>query len=149
MLKMCECYAADHNLKFSTDPNPNKSKTKCMAYQRKERELPNLKLCGNSLPWVKHGKHLGTRLEVDKDILAKDVVEKRARYIQCNNELTQEFAYASSYTKAWINRVFNSHAYMEQLFGTYMGERLTCFTTRGAHLYEKCTGLTEEHTGTS
>ena len=71
MLKMCENYAAEHNLKFSTDPNLNKSKTKCMAYQRKERELPNLKLCGNSLPWVKHGKHLGTRLDVGKDILGE------------------------------------------------------------------------------
>ena len=129
MLKMCECYAADHNLKFSTDPNPNKSKTKCMAYQRKERELPNLKLCGNSLPWVKHGKHLGTRLEVDKDILAKDVVEKRARYIQCNNELTQEFAYASSYTKAWINRVFNSHAYGATLWNLYGREANMFYNT--------------------
>ena len=40
MLKICEKYANDHNLKFSTDSNPNKSKTKCMAYLLKERELP-------------------------------------------------------------------------------------------------------------
>ena len=76
MLSICERYAADHNLKFSTDPNPNKSKTKCMAYQQKERELRNLKLCGNSLPWVRHGKHLGTRIDAANDILAKDIVEK-------------------------------------------------------------------------
>ena len=78
---------------------------------------------------MKHGKHLGTRLEVDKDILAKDVVEKRARYIQCNNELTQEFAYASSYTKAWINRVFNSHAYGATLWNLYGREANMFYNT--------------------
>ena len=129
MLSICERYAADHNLKFSTDPNPNKSKTKCMAYQQKERELPNLKLCGNSLPWVRHGKHLGTRIDAANDILAKDIVEKRARYIQCNNELVQEFAYASSYTKAYINRVFNSHAYGAILWNLYGQEANMFYNT--------------------
>ena len=81
MLSICEKYANDHNLKFSTDPNPNKSKTKCMAYLLKERELPKLELCGNKLPWVNRGKHLGMRIDSIKDnILAKDAVEKRARY---------------------------------------------------------------------
>ena len=32
MLLICEKYADKHNLKFSTDPNPLKSKTKCMAF---------------------------------------------------------------------------------------------------------------------
>ena len=49
MLKVCEKYAEDHNLKFSIDGNPNKSKTKCMAYLHKERELRNLTLCGNKM----------------------------------------------------------------------------------------------------
>ena len=129
MLSICERYAADHNLKFSTDPNPNKSKTKCMAYQQKERELPNLKLCGNSLPWVRHGKHLGTRIDAANDILSKDIVEKQARYIQCNNELVQEFAYASSYTKAYINRVFNSHAYGAILWNLYGREANMFYNT--------------------
>ena len=121
MLRICEKYAKEHNLKFSTDPNPNKSKTKCMAYLLDERELPNLELCGNKLPWVKSGKHLGMRIEAMKDrILEKDVTEKRARYIQSNNELVQEFGYAASDTKAIINRIYNSHAYgavLWDLFG--------------------------------
>ena len=112
MLKVCEKYAEDHNLKFSTDVNPTKSKTKCMAYLHKERELRNLTLCRNKLPWVKNGKHLGMRIDAIKDnILTRDIIEKRARYINSNNELVQEFAYTSSDTKAFINRVFNSHAY--------------------------------------
>ena len=73
MLKVCEKYAENHNLKFSTDENPNKSKTKCMAYLYKERELPNMLLCGNKLPWVNNGKHLGMRIDAKKDnLLTKD-----------------------------------------------------------------------------
>ena len=32
MLQSCESYAKKHNLVFSTDINPNKSKTKCIAF---------------------------------------------------------------------------------------------------------------------
>ena len=32
MLRVCEGYALEHNLKFSTNVNPAKSKTKCMAF---------------------------------------------------------------------------------------------------------------------
>ena len=39
MLKVCEQYAKQYNLAFSTNENPNKSKTKCMAFLHKEREL--------------------------------------------------------------------------------------------------------------
>ena len=68
MLKVCENYAAEHNLRFSTDVNPRKSKTKCMAFLLKKHKLRNLKLCGNELPWVDTGKHLGMRLDSGSDI---------------------------------------------------------------------------------
>ena len=32
MLLICEKYASAHNLRFSTDPNPKKSKRKCIAF---------------------------------------------------------------------------------------------------------------------
>ena len=44
MLKVCEKYAKQYNLAFSTNENPNKSKTKCLAFLHKERELRQLKL---------------------------------------------------------------------------------------------------------
>ena len=46
MLETCESYAAAHNLRFSTDRNPSKCKTKTMAFLKKVRPLPNLILCG-------------------------------------------------------------------------------------------------------
>ena len=47
MLTTCEEYNRHHGLQFSTDANPNKSKTKCIAYLKKERELKQLNLCDN------------------------------------------------------------------------------------------------------
>ena len=45
MLVICEKYAETHDLKFSTDQNPKKCKTKCLAFLKKRRDLPTLKLC--------------------------------------------------------------------------------------------------------
>ena len=112
MLKVCEQYANEHNLKFSTDANPHKSKTKCIGFLFKDRELPTMKLCGNALPWVKSGKHLGVKIDNTLGkILSRDVVEKRAQYIQRNNELMQEFSYACPKTKTFINQVYNTSFY--------------------------------------
>ena len=63
MLLICESYAASHDLKFSTDPDPRKCKTKCIAFLKKIRVLPALQLCGTDLPWVASGKHLGVNLD--------------------------------------------------------------------------------------
>jgi hypothetical protein len=49
MLETCEQYAMEHNLEFSTDPNPAKSKSKCIYCTGKARNvvLPEpLHLCG-------------------------------------------------------------------------------------------------------
>ena len=53
MLRVCEEYAKEHNLTFSTNINVNKSKTKCMAFTKCDRALPSMSLYGNNLPWVK------------------------------------------------------------------------------------------------
>ena len=66
MLLICEEFAATHNLRFSTDPEPNKCKTKCCAFTRKRPiVLPEVMLCGNNLPWVDKFKHLGHTLTND------------------------------------------------------------------------------------
>ena len=108
MLLICEEYAERHDLKFSTDPNPVKCKTKCLAFIKKKRQLPNLKLCGNSIPWVGSGKHLGNVIEDKIDGLKKDMRVKRAKYITKNNELCQEFHHCHPQTKFHLNYVYNS-----------------------------------------
>ena len=103
MLRTCEEYAASHNLKFSTDPNPVKCKTKLMAFLKKPRELPNLMLCGNLLPWVDKVKHLGNTITNKIDGNQLDAKIKTAKFIDKNNSLQQEFYFAHPMTKVEIN----------------------------------------------
>ena len=63
MLETCEEFAAAHNLRFSTDLNPTKCKTKCLAFTPKKHELKNMMHCGNPFPWVDHCKHLGNHIQ--------------------------------------------------------------------------------------
>ena len=109
MLNICEEYAGSHNLKFSTDPDPRKCKTKCMAFVQTERPLPQVRLCGNPLPWVTHGKHLGNTIENKMNGMKMDIRTKRANYIEKNNEIIKEFSYAHPRTRNDVNRIYNNH----------------------------------------
>jgi hypothetical protein len=109
MMKTVEEYCNDHNLKFSTDPNPSKCKTKCIAFLKKERNLPSIFLCGNPLPWVREGIHLGNNFSNKYDGMLRDVKIKRAEYISKNCELQQEFLFAHPKTRFKSNLIFNSH----------------------------------------
>ena len=111
MLKTCEKFAVQHNLQFSTNLVPAKSKCKCIAFGCSTEELPNLVLCNNKLPWVNTIKHLGTVLTNDKEILGKDVMQKRAAYVSRNNELLQEFHFAHPKSLVKINHIYNSSYY--------------------------------------
>ena len=96
MLRICESYAASHGLKFSTDPCPKKSKTKCLSFLQKERYVKPVILCENELPWVTSCKHLGNTIvnpatAVAGDIRSQDVMIKGAAYIDKNNDLLLSF----------------------------------------------------------
>ena len=109
ILKTCEEYAAQHNLKFSTDADPIKCKTKCMAFLKKQRQLPDIFLCGNPLPWVSSLMHLGTRVTNQIDGCQQDMKQKIAKYIDKNCTLLQEFSFAHPLTKITVNNIYNCH----------------------------------------
>ena len=109
MLSICENYAEVHNLRFSTDKNPEKCKTKCLAFLLKKRPLPEMFLCGNPLPWVSSGKHLGITIENKIDGLKADIMIKRAQYIAKNNDILQEFNFSHPRTRIELNSIYNSH----------------------------------------
>ena len=109
MLKTCEEYAAGHNLKFSTDPDPVRCKTKLMAFMKKPRDLPELMLCGNPLPWVDRVKHLGNFVSNVIDGGQVDIKVKAAKYVDKCNSLEQEFFFAHPETKVKLNKIYNSH----------------------------------------
>ena len=65
MVAVCESYGHAHNMVFSTDPIPSKSKTKCMLVCGKDRvaRYPDpVQLEGRDLPWVETALHLGPTL---------------------------------------------------------------------------------------
>ena len=59
MMKICEKFAGDNNLKFCTNLNPDKSKTKCIHFSKKRIDLAQIVLNGNLLPWVDSALYVG------------------------------------------------------------------------------------------
>ena len=97
MLDKCEQYASDHNILFSTDPDPAKSKTKCIfvcGAQKKLAKPAPLSLCGRELPWVSSATHLGHELS-ETGTMEQDVKEKRAIFISKSVEIRETFRFAS------------------------------------------------------
>ena len=97
MLDKCEEYAAEHNIMFSTDPDPRKSKTKCIyvcgAKKNLSRPAP-LTLLGRELPWVASATHLGHELH-ESGSMDYDTVVKRATFINQSVEIRETFHFAS------------------------------------------------------
>ena len=109
ILATCEEYAKTHTLKFSTDPDPKKCKSKCMTFLLKPRALPSMNLCGNPLPWVDKLKHVGNMVSNKIDGCQMDILQKRAQYIDKNNSINQEFHFAHPLSKIKLNNIYNCH----------------------------------------
>ena len=83
MLKQCENYADRHNIMFRTDPDPKKSKTKCIFVTGSKKKLTrpdSLILNGRELPWVTTATHLGHELH-ESGTMEYDAMVKRASFI--------------------------------------------------------------------
>ena len=83
MVDLCHSFAARKNLKFGTNPDPDKSKTKCILFSKCKKDSLNLQpvqLNGDPLPWVKQVKHLGNLLQSDNS-MSVDIAQKRGKYI--------------------------------------------------------------------
>ena len=97
MLDLCEDYADRYNIMFSTDVNPQKSKSKCIYMVGKARNLVKpvpLRLCGKDLPWVESATHLGHELH-SSGTMEHDAKIARAKYIDQTVEVRQSFSFAS------------------------------------------------------
>ena len=97
MLDTCQRFAAKHNLRFSTDPDPEKSKTKsifvCGRAVGKQKPV-NLTLDGEQLPWVESAAHLGHVLH-QSGKMDKDIRSKRAQFIDESVHVREGFEFAS------------------------------------------------------
>ena len=90
MLKACEEFGSSNNLLFSTDPDPRKSKTKCvfMSGRKKLAKPVPLTLYGRELPFVKSATHLGNELCEDGS-MDMDTKEKTAVFITRSLEIRE------------------------------------------------------------
>ena len=95
MLRICEQYAMDTNLHFSTHPDPGKSKSKCifMSGHMKAKKPLNLTLYGVDLPFVKTATHLGHQLSEDCT-MEHDIKCRRAEFIGNSTEVREMFSFA-------------------------------------------------------
>ena len=111
MIWTCESFAKKHNLQFSTDPNPEKCKTKLIAFSKSSNYKPNANvyLCDNILPWVVNVKHVGNQITSIVDGMQKDIQIKEAMYIENVNSLQQELKFAHPKTLWKLNMVYNFH----------------------------------------
>ena len=97
MLDTCQRFASKFNLMFSTDPNPEKSKTKCIFVCGRSKNLQKpapLFLDGKVLPWVESAAHLGNVIH-ESGTMDKDAKMKRASFIRESTELRETFGFAS------------------------------------------------------
>ena len=122
MLNIAEKFCNEHGLKFSTDPIPAKSKTKCISWLKRHRQLPAMKLCGDLLPWVGRVNHLGTIITNEKDPLKADMKTKKAKYVSKNVEINQEFNFAAAQSRLVVNEIYNSSWYGSVMWDLFSKE---------------------------
>ena len=95
MLRICEKYAGDTNLQFSTHADPDKSKSKCifMTGSMKVDKPVNLQLYGVDLPFVKTASHLGHQLS-EECTMEQDIRCRRAEFIGNSTDVREMFSFA-------------------------------------------------------
>ena len=130
MVDLCSRFMSKKSLKFSTNVNPAKSKTKCIIFSTKAKECMNVlpvKLNGTNLPWVTEVKHLGNILESDNS-MKKDLTVKRGKFIGKLNSLAQEFYFASPSVKMKVFNIYCTSFYGSGLWDLYSSDCQRLYT---------------------
>ena len=121
MLVVCQNYAREHNLVFSTDPLPSKSKTKCMYFCGRNGQVnypAPVYLEGEPLPWVEHAEHLGHTLH-QSVTMDKDCIRARAKFIDKSVDVRQEFYFATQDMTLKMVQVLCCDGYGSMLWNLY------------------------------
>ena len=91
MVDVCQSYAVEHNLIFSTDPVPALSKTKCILFcgrQGRVRYPDPVQLGGKDVPWVESAVYLRHTLH-HLISMEKDSTRARNKYIDKTVQLRE------------------------------------------------------------
>jgi hypothetical protein len=120
MINICQEFALSHNLKFSTNSDPVKSKTKCIHFSRKQIDLAEIQLNGNTLPWVESAHHVGNILERDNSF-SKNIRMKRGSFIGRVHSIFQEFYFANPLVKMKMISIYSTSFYGSSLWNLFDG----------------------------
>ena len=124
MVNICSEFVSARNLKFGTNADPKRSKTKCIMFSKRSRSqsLPmNITLNGNRLPWVKQVKHLGHIVQSDNS-MSIDIVQKRAAFIAKMNSILQEFHFSEPDTLVKLMNVYATTLYGSNTWDLFSNE---------------------------
>jgi hypothetical protein len=130
-LQVCEGYAAEHNLVFSTDPSPTKSKSKCVLFCGKPGKVSHpdsLQIDGKDLPLVETAEHLEHTLHQVSN-MDKDCKRARARFIAKSLEVRNQLSFADPKIIMKALQIFCTDAY---------GSMLWDLSSEGAESFFKC-----------
>jgi hypothetical protein len=119
MLKTCELFAEKHNIRFSTDEDPKKSKSKVIHVVGPRggaitKPAP-LVLCGRPLPWVERAEHLGHTLHQD-GTMSQDCKQKRAQFIDQSVKMRETFGFAHPHEQIVAIEKYCTAAYGSNLW---------------------------------
>ena len=137
MFDICFQYFKDHEITISTNPDPKKSKIKCILfpYGKQQTSPTPLVMGDNFLPWVDHWPHLGNNIHKDdfrlpgKGNFTHDLLDKRAKFIGKFNGLMQEFGFAESSVMFSIVNIYAMSFYGSQLWDYSSAETNRLFTS--------------------
>ena len=124
LVKICENFAKKKGLKFSTNIDPVKSKTKCIIFSRRpvdSRKVAPVILNQDPLPWVSDVKHLGNVLQSDNK-MTMDLAQKRGKLIGKLNSLSQEFHYVEPSVYVKILNIYAASFYGSSLWDLFSKE---------------------------
>ena len=135
MLKTCEQFATKNHLQFSTDPDPVKSKSKCIfmtgpRLRHTPKPVP-LQLYEVDLPWVEKATHLGHELHQDCT-MEHDSNCKRGRFIENTTAIRETFEFADPIQKLQAIQIYCCDLYgsnLWNLFGPRADQMFRCWNT--------------------
>ena len=117
MVTFCEEFGKEHNLEFSTDPNPNKSKTKCILFKGKHRVQPPapVQLDGKDLPWVPSLEHLGHTLHESMS-METDCKRARSSFMRRADDIRHELHFCYPEQRVQGVQLYTTDAYGAMLY---------------------------------